>query len=114
MADCIFCRIIAGEIPSTRVYQDDAVYAFRDINPAAPSHILVVPRRHIATLDDANDGDAALLGSLMTTARTLAREEGLVEGGYRVVINVGAGAGQSVFHIHLHVLGGRALAWPPG
>jgi histidine triad (HIT) family protein len=114
MADCIFCRIIAGEIPSTRVYQDDAVYAFRDINPAAPSHILVVPRRHIATLDDANDGDAALLGSLMTTARTLAREEGLVEGGYRVVMNVGAGAGQSVFHIHLHVLGGRALAWPPG
>jgi histidine triad (HIT) family protein len=114
MADCIFCRIIAGEIPSTRVYQDDAVYAFRDTNPAAPSHILVVPRRHIATLDDANDGDAALLGSLMTTARTLAREEGMVEGGYRVVMNVGAGAGQSVFHIHLHVLGGRALAWPPG
>lgn len=113
MADCIFCRIVSGQIPSKRVFEDGEVIAFEDVNPAAPTHILVVPRRHIATLDDAQDADAGLLGGLVNVARKVAAERGL-SAGYRLVMNVHAGAGQSVFHIHVHVLGGRQLGWPPG
>ena len=111
---CIFCKIVAGGIPAEKVYEDDGAVAFRDINPQAPVHVLVIPRAHIASLDDAADTDEAKLGRLMLAAARVARQEGLTEGGYRTVVNTGAGAGQSVFHIHLHVLGGRALAWPPG
>ncbi len=114
MKDCVFCRILDGEIPATRLYEDDAAVAFRDVNPAAPAHALVVPRKHIATLDDADAGDRELLGKLMWAARAVAAEMGLSKSGYRLVMNTHAGAGQSVFHIHLHVLGGRVFAWPPG
>ncbi len=112
-ADCLFCKIIDGEIPSDRVYEDDEVIAFRDINPTAPTHVLVIPRKHIATALDAEPADAALLGKLMLAANEVARREG-IEGGVRYVMNVNQGAGQEVFHIHLHVVGGRALSWPPG
>lgn len=114
MSDCVFCRIARGEIPASFVHQDDQIVAFMDLNPAAPTHILIVPRSHIATLDDASGADDALLGNMMGVARNLARELGLVKGGYRLVLNVGAGAGQSVFHVHLHLLGGRGFTWPPG
>lgn len=111
---CIFCKIVAGGIPAEKVYEDDGAIAFRDINPQAPVHVLVIPREHIASLDAAGEADEAKLGQLMLAAARVARQEGLSEGGYRTVVNTGAGAGQSVFHIHLHVLGGRPLAWPPG
>lgn len=109
---CLFCRIVRKEIPATLVLENEHVVAFRDIDPKAPTHILVVPREHVATLDDATD--ARMLGELLLAASAIARTEGLVDGGYRTVVNCGAGAGQSVFHIHLHLLGGRKLAWPPG
>ncbi len=112
--DCIFCKIAAGSIPSTSVYADDEFYAFRDIHPAAPTHILVIPRRHIARVDDADAGDESLLGRLILTANGIARQEGLVDSGFRLVVNSGEGAGQSVFHLHLHILGGRPMGWPPG
>jgi histidine triad (HIT) family protein len=112
--DCVFCRIVAGEIPSTRLFEDDATVAFRDVNPAAPAHALVIPRKHVATLDDATPEDRELVGRLLWNARRAAAEMGVNETGYRVVMNVHAGAGQSVFHIHVHVLGGRAFDWPPG
>ncbi len=111
---CLFCKIVAGAIPAEKVYEDDGAVAFRDINPQAPVHVLVIPREHIASLADAGETDAAKLGQLMLAAARVARQEGLSESGYRTVVNTGAGAGQSVFHIHLHVLGGRTLAWPPG
>jgi histidine triad (HIT) family protein len=111
--DCLFCRIVAGEIPSDRVYEDDAVIAFRDINPRAPTHVLVVPRRHVPDVQHLTDADAELLSRLFGTIRTLAAEAGL-ESGYRVVTNVGPDAGQTVFHLHLHLLGGRSMGWPPG
>jgi histidine triad (HIT) family protein len=114
MNDCLFCKIIDGEIPADMVFQSDAVIAFRDINPQAPTHILVIPRRHISTINDITDDDTQLVGGLFTAAREIAAQEGLVDVGYRVVMNCGEGAGQSVFHIHLHLLGGRALGWPPG
>ncbi|MDH7942402.1 histidine triad nucleotide-binding protein [Pseudohongiella sp. SYSU M77423] len=113
-SQCLFCRIIAGEIPSTRVYQDEHVYAFRDISPVAPTHILVIPRKHIASVADAEDGDCELMGSLLLAARRIAKEEGLSEGGYRLVINTGDDGGQTVHHLHLHILGGRQMQWPPG
>ena len=109
---CLFCRIVRKEIPATIVFENEHVVAFRDIDPKAPTHILVVPRTHVATLDDATD--ARVLGEVVLAAAAIARAEGLVDGGYRTVMNCGAGAGQSVFHIHLHLLGGRKLAWPPG
>lgn len=109
---CLFCRIVRKEIPAAIVFENEHVVAFRDIDPKAPTHILVVPRTHVATLDDATD--AGMLGELVLAAAGIARQEGLVDGGYRSVINCGADAGQSVFHIHLHLLGGRKLAWPPG
>ena len=112
--NCVFCKIVAGEIPAAKVYEDEGAIAFRDINPQAPVHVLVIPRAHIASLDEADAADESQLGQLMLAAARVARREGLAEGGYRAVINTGAGAGQSVFHIHLHVLGGRPLTWPPG
>lgn len=110
----IFCKIIDGEMPSDKVYEDDDVYAFNDINPAAPTHILVIPKEHIATLWEAEENQAELLGKLMLRARDIAKDAGLEEDGFRLVLNTGAGVGQSVFHIHLHVIGGRDLSWPPG
>jgi histidine triad (HIT) family protein len=112
--DCLFCSIVEGETPADTVYQDERSLAFRDINPQAPVHVLVVPRDHMESLDDASQKDEALLGHLLRVAARVANEQGLSETGYRTVINTGAGAGQSVFHLHVHVLGGRSLNWPPG
>jgi histidine triad (HIT) family protein len=115
MADaCLFCRVSRGEIPASIVYETDDLLAFRDINPQAPVHLLVIPRRHIATLDELRDGDLDVVGKLVTTAAELARREGIAASGYRVVMNCNADGGQSVYHIHLHLLGGRTLTWPPG
>jgi histidine triad (HIT) family protein len=113
-AECLFCGIVAGTIGADVVAEGDDWIAFRDIHPQAPSHVLVVPRRHVATLDDLGDGDDLIVGTLVAAAARIARDEGLVDGGYRLVANCGAGAGQSVFHIHLHLLGGRGFSWPPG
>jgi histidine triad (HIT) family protein len=110
---CLFCKIVNGEIPSTPVYQDELTYAFADINPRAPVHVLVVPREHIASLDDAGKEQEALIGHLMTVAAGIARARGLTRG-YRVVTNVGDDGGQTVDHLHLHLLGGRPMTWPPG
>jgi histidine triad (HIT) family protein len=112
--DCIFCKIVAGEIPAAKVYEDERALAFSDINPQAPTHALVIPRAHIASLNEAEESDAALLGHLLLVAARVAREAGHAEGGFRTVINTGPGAGQTVFHVHVHVLGGRRLTWPPG
>jgi histidine triad (HIT) family protein len=112
--DCIFCRIAAGEIPSRVVLSDDEVFAFEDINPQAPVHVLVIPRKHIPTLNDLTAEDDALLGRLHRVAARIARERGVSGPGYRVVLNCNAHAGQSVWHVHLHLLGGRVLQWPPG
>ena len=112
MAGCVFCRIAAGEIPATVVKRGDGMLAFRDANPQAPTHVLVIPTYHVATLNEAKD--AALLGKLLAFARDVAREAGIAEKGYRVVVNTNPDGGQTVFHLHLHVLGGRAMAWPPG
>lgn len=115
MADkCLFCKMVSGEIKPNLVYDDADVMAFNDINPQAPLHALVIPKRHIATLNDALPEDATLLGKLMHAATQIARDAGVAENGYRVVMNCNAAAGQSVFHIHLHVLGGRQMRWPPG
>lgn len=114
MAGCLFCRIVAGEIPATIVFQDDTVVAFRDITPQAPMHVLVIPRRHIASLNDLTPADDELIGRLVRTASAIAQEQGYGVGGYRTVFNCNADAGQTVFHVHLHVLGGRKMTWPPG
>ena len=114
MADCLFCKIVAGQIPATIVFQDDHVVAFKDITPRAPTHVLIVPRRHIASLNDLVTDDDALVGEMVRTAATIASKEGLADRGYRTVFNCNADAGQTVFHIHLHLLGGRTMAWPPG
>lgn len=111
---CIFCQIIEGEIPATIVYRDERSLAFDDVNPQAPVHVLVISHEHIESLDDATQRDEATLGHLLRVAARIANEKGLSESGYRTVINTGAGAGQSVFHLHVHVLGGRVLGWPPG
>ena len=108
---CLFCRIVRGEIPAKIVREDEHTVAFRDIDPKAPTHILVIPREHVASLDEASD--PAMVGRLMLAAAEIARSEGIT-GGYRTVVNTGAGAGQTVFHLHLHLLGGRKLTWPPG
>jgi len=113
MSDCLFCRIVAGEIPSKKVHEDDEVVAFHDVNPQAPVHVLVIPRRHVASLSEATSEDGELLGKLLLTVRRLAKDLEIGEG-YRVVTNCGASAGQSVFHIHFHLLGGRPMGWPPG
>lgn len=114
MTDCLFCRIVAGEIPAGIVYQDDSLVAFKDINPQAPLHVLIVPRRHIASLNDLSADDDALVGSMFRKAAALARDHGYHERGYRAVFNTNREAGQTVFHIHLHLLAGRGLGWPPG
>lgn len=112
--DCLFCRIAAGEIQAAKVFEDDSFVAFRDIAPQAPVHILLIPKAHKATLDDLSAGDASLMGELLLRATRIAREEGISDSGYRVVANCREGAGQSVFHIHFHILGGRPMQWPPG
>jgi histidine triad (HIT) family protein len=112
--DCLFCKIAGGEIPADTVRESDQWIAFRDIDPQAPTHILVIPRQHIATLNDVGPDGAATLGRLLLAAKEIAAEEGIAEDGYRTVLNCNAGAGQSVFHIHVHLLGGRAMGWPPG
>lgn len=110
---CLFCRIVEGAIPSTAIYSDEFCYAFADIQPQAPVHVLVVPRRHIDSLAASTSEDAALLGHLMAVTAEIARERGL-KNGYRTVLNTGADGGQTVSHLHVHLLGGRSLAWPPG
>lgn len=112
MASCIFCQIIAGTLPSQRVFEDDQCYAFADIHPAAPTHLLLVPKKHISMIAELEAADAPLIGHLFSVARQLAAERGLEH--YRLVINNGSGVGQSVFHIHLHLLAGRIMGWPPG
>ena len=114
MDDCLFCKIAGGKIPARLLLDEEDVVAFEDIHPQAPVHLLVIPRRHVASLNEAKDEDAPLLGRLLTTARRLARDKGIDASGYRVVVNTMAGAGQSVFHVHLHLLGGRSMHWPPG
>ncbi|MBI5630083.1 MAG: histidine triad nucleotide-binding protein [Elusimicrobia bacterium] len=113
MPDCLFCRIIQKEIPAQLVFEDDRTVAFKDVNPQAPTHLLIVPKRHIAGLSDSTDEDAALLGHIQRVAARLARE-GNLTAGFRVVVNNGRGAGQSVDHLHYHLLGGRGMKWPPG
>lgn len=110
--DCLFCRIVRGEIPATFVMQDERCVAFRDIDPKAPTHVVVIPREHVASLDTASD--ARLLGDVLLFAAAVARQEAIAERGYRVVLNTNAASGQTVFHLHAHVLGGRAMGWPPG
>ena len=112
--DCLFCKIIAGKVPASVVHQDDQVTAIRDIHPQAPTHILILPNRHLASAADARAGDEHLLGLLLLAASQIAEKEGLTAGGYRLVVNTGAEAGQSVFHLHVHLLGGRRMRWPPG
>ncbi len=114
MSDCLFCKMIAGEIPADVVYEDDQVFAFRDINPQAPTHVLVVPKSHVATLNDLDGASAPLMGALFLGAKRVAEQEGIAEVGYRTVVNCNEDAGQTVFHIHVHVLGGRRMQWPPG
>ena len=112
--DCIFCKIAAQEIPADVVYSDDQVLAFRDISPQAPTHILVIPREHIATVNDLSEDHTSLIGRIVLVAKELAEADGLTESGYRLVLNTGPDGGQAVFHIHLHLFGGRPLGWPPG
>jgi histidine triad (HIT) family protein len=114
MADCLFCRIIEREIPASIVYEDDRVLAFNDINPQAPTHVLVIPKRHIATLADLSADDDQIVGELVRRAAAIAQERGIAAGGFRTVFNTNRDAGQTVFHIHLHLVGGRSLGWPPG
>ncbi len=113
MTDCLFCRIVRGEIPSKKVFEDEHTYAFEDLNPQAPTHVLVVPKKHVVDLKESTSADAELIGRCHLTAAEIARQRG-IENGYRTVLNVGPGAGQSVFHMHVHLLGGRSLGWPPG
>ena len=112
--DCLFCKIVKGEIPAKIVYQDDLVIAFDDIDPKAPQHKIIIPKKHVATLNDLQMEDKELIGHMVTTAAKLAKQLKIANEGYRVVMNCNAGAGQSVFHIHMHLLGGRQLNWPPG
>jgi histidine triad (HIT) family protein len=114
MSDCLFCKIIAGQIPAAMVHQDDTLVAFKDINPQAPLHLLIVPKKHIASLNDLSAEDDALIGVMMRRAASLAKVHGYHERGYRAVFNTNREAGQTVFHIHLHLLAGRGLNWPPG
>ena len=114
MTDCIFCKIADGEIETDFVYEDDQVVAFRDLNPQAPTHVLVIPREHIATTNDLTAENADIVGRMTLAAKQIAEQDGIAERGYRTVLNCNPEAGQSVFHIHLHVLGGRPMGWPPG
>jgi histidine triad (HIT) family protein len=114
VADCLFCKIVAGQIPASIVFQNDHVVAFKDITPRAPTHVLIVPRRHIASLNDLGPDDDALVGEMVRAAAGIAKEHGHADRGYRTVFNCNADAGQTIFHIHMHLLGGRTMAWPPG
>jgi histidine triad (HIT) family protein len=114
MPECLFCKVIERTIPASIVYEDERVLAFNDINPQAPTHVLLIPKRHIASLSDLTPGDDQIVGELTRRAAAIAGERGLGAGGFRTVFNTGPDAGQSVFHIHLHLLGGRSLKWPPG
>ena len=114
MSDCLFCRIVAGSIPAQVVHRDDSVVAFRDVNPQAPLHVLIVPTKHIATVNDLTAEEDALIGSMFRRAAAIAAEHGYAERGYRTVFNTNREAGQTVFHVHLHLLAGRGLTWPPG
>jgi len=111
---CLFCRIVDGEVPADVVHETDHVVAFRDIDPKAPTHVLVIPKKHVPSLGDAEDDDVGLLGEVMLAARDVAHAEGIADEGFRAVTNVGDDGGQAVHHLHVHVLGGRALGWPPG
>lgn len=114
MDDCLFCKMVAREIEPDVVYEDDDVLAFRDINPQAPVHILIIPKRHISTLNDLGEEDVPLIGRLSVAAATIARQEGIAEDGYRTLINTNREGGQVVFHVHMHLVGGRRMGWPPG
>lgn len=114
MPDCLFCKIAAKQIPSKAVFESERVYAFRDISPKAPTHILIVPKEHVATVNDFTPAHRALIGELVLTAQQIAAKEGIAERGYRLVFNCNAEAGQTVWHVHLHLMGGRGMAWPPG
>lgn len=114
MSDCIFCRIIQGEIPSNNVYEDDLIFAFEDINPQAPTHILIIPKVHYASLLELPEHESDLLGHILNKIREIARERGLDKTGFRIVLNTGRDSGQEVFHIHFHLFGGRRMTWPPG
>lgn len=112
--DCLFCKIINGEIPSSKVYEDEKVYAFRDIEPQAPVHILIIPKEHIASANELTEENASVVGHIFAVAAKIAKDEGIADGGYRIVNNCGQDGGQTVGHLHFHMLGGRSLAWPPG
>ncbi|HIG79292.1 MAG TPA: histidine triad nucleotide-binding protein [Cycloclasticus sp.] len=114
MSDCLFCKMVNGEIAPDIVYENEAVLAFRDINPRAPTHVLVIPKKHIPTLADMTDEDTVLMGEIMQAAKKVAEQEGIAESGYRAVFNCKQDSGQEVYHIHLHLLGGRSMQWPPG
>jgi len=112
--ECIFCKIIDGQIPADLIYQDDSIVAFRDINPHAPTHVLIIPKKHIEKISDLNEEDEGLVGKMVLVAKKIAEDEGISESGFRLVFNNNKDAGQEVFHIHLHLLGGRKFSWPPG
>ncbi len=114
MSDCLFCKIQQGDIPADVVFENDDILAFRDVNPQAPTHILIIPRKHIETVNDLNAGDELIMGKLFSVAKTIAAEEGVSDDGYRLVVNCNEKAGQTVFHIHMHLLAGRNMNWPPG
>lgn len=112
--DCLFCKIASGEIPSEKVYEDDIVFAFRDIEPQAPVHVLIIPKKHITSVNDIDDSNCSVVGHIFKVAAKIAEKEGIAAGGYRIVTNVGENGGQTVKHLHYHLLGGRSLQWPPG
>ena len=114
MSDCLFCKIRDGEIQGDIVYEDDDVLAFNDVNPQAPIHVLIIPKRHISTTNDLNDADEVIMGKLFSVAKTIASQRGVSDDGYRMVVNCNQKAGQTVFHIHMHLLAGRVMRWPPG
>ncbi|HIB34131.1 MAG TPA: histidine triad nucleotide-binding protein [Candidatus Marinimicrobia bacterium] len=114
MNECLFCKMVSGDIPCEKVYENELILSFRDIDPKAPTHILIIPKKHIETLNEINENDQDLLGELLLTAKKIAKDEGIDASGYRTVFNCNADGGQTVFHIHMHLLGGRLMAWPPG
>ena len=114
MNECLFCKMVSGVIPCDKVYENEYLLAFRDIDPKAPTHILIIPKKHITTLNEINENDQDLLGELLLTAKKIAKDEGIDTSGYRTVFNCNSDGGQTVFHIHMHLLGGRPMAWPPG
>jgi histidine triad (HIT) family protein len=114
MTDCLFCKIRDGEIPADIVFENDDVLAFNDVNPQAPIHIIIIPRKHISTINDVEDADEAILGRLFSVAKEIAKQRGVSDDGYRLVVNCNEKAGQTVFHIHMHLMAGRAMTWPPG